>query len=122
MERVDEKTNRTNNKRVVIGLILIAMAGLLFADNFDVLPWDWRHYIFSWEMLLIVIGLISLAKNESKTTGIILISIGAFFLAVKYLNYPFGIHHLFWPVVLVVIGVLMIVRKKNQHLFSGREK
>ena len=122
MERVYEQTPRTNNKRLAIGLVLIAIAGLLFADNFDILPWNWENYIFTWQSLLIVIGIISLAKNESKTTGIILISVGAFFLAAKFLNYPFGVRHLFWPTVLAVIGILMVVRQKNQHLFSGREK
>ena len=97
MERIYEQTPGTNNKRIVIGLVLIAIAGLLFADNFDILPWNWRHYVFTWQSLLIVIGLISLAKNDSKTTGIVLISVGAFFLATKFLDYPYTIHNLFWP-------------------------
>ena len=122
MERVNEQMPKTNNKRIVIGLVLIAIAGLLFADNFDILPWNWEHYVFTWQSVLIIIGIILLAKNESKTTGIILISIGAFFLASEFLNYPFGIRHIFWPTILAVVGVLMIVRQKNKHLFSGREK
>ncbi len=122
MERFYEETPKTNNKRIVIGLVLIAIAGLLFADNFNVLPWNWEHYVFTWQMLLIVIGLISLAKNKSRTTGIVLIAVGAFFLAAKFLNYPFGVRHLFWPAFLAVVGILIIVRQKNQHLFSGREK
>lgn len=122
MERVYEESPKTNNKRIVIGLVLIAIAGLLFADNFNILPWNWEHYVFTWQMVLIVIGLISLAKNKSRTTGIILISVGAFFLAAEFFNYPFGIRHLFWPAILAVIGVLLIVRQKNQRLFSGREK
>ena len=122
MERVYEESPKTNNKRIVIGLVLIALAGLLFADNFNVLPWNWERYIFTWQMVLIVIGLISLAKNKSRTTGIVLISVGAFFLAAEFLNYPFGVRHLFWPAILAVIGVLLIVRQKNQRLFSGREK
>lgn len=122
MERVNEETTRTNNKRIVIGLVLIALAGLLFADNFDVLPWNWEHYVFTWQSILIVIGLISLARNESKTTGIILISVGAFFLAARFLYFPYEIHHLFWPTILAVFGILLIVRKNNQRLFSGRAK
>jgi membrane-bound ClpP family serine protease len=124
MERVNEneQTPKRDNKRIVIGLVLIAIAGLLFADNFDVLPWNWEHYVFTWQSILIVIGLISLAKNKSVTTGIILISIGVFFLVIEYFNYPFGVHHLFWPAILAVVGVLLIVRQKNQHLFSGKEK
>lgn len=122
MERVYEETPKRNNRRIVIGLVLVAIAGLLFADNFNVLPWNWERYIFSWQMLLIVIGLISLAKEKSQTTGIVLIVVGAIFLAAKFLNYPYGVRHLFWPAILAIIGVLIIVRHKNQHLFSGKEK
>jgi hypothetical protein len=118
----NEKMVRTNNKQVGIGLVLIALAGLLFADNFDILPWGWEHYVFTWQSLLIVIGLISLAKNESRTTGIILISVGGFFLAAKFLEFSYTIHHLLWPTLLTIVGILMIVRHKNQHLFSGKEK
>jgi hypothetical protein len=122
MELINEQTPRTNNNRIVIGLVLIAIAGLLFADNFNVLPWNWDHYIFTWQSLLILIGLISLTKNKSKTTGIVLISVGGFFLLAEFLDYPFGVRHLFWPAVLAAIGILMIIRQKNQHLFSGKEK
>jgi predicted membrane protein len=124
MEQVNETEHmpKSNNKRIVIGLVFITLAGLLFADNFDVLPWDWEHYVFTWQTLLIVIGLISLAKSESRTTGIILIVIGGFFLAAKILEFPFGVRHLFWPTILAVIGILMIVRQKSHHnIFSGRE-
>jgi predicted membrane protein len=126
MERVNENAHmpKSNNKRIVIGLVFITLAGLLFADNFDVLPWNWEHYVFTWQTLLIVIGLISLSKNESRTTGIILIIIGGFFLAARFLEFPFGIRHLFWPTVLAVIGVMMLVKRKNyhHHTFSGNQE
>lgn len=121
MERVNERIPKTNNGRIVIGLVLITLAGLIFADNFDFMPWNWEHYVFTWQTLLIVIGLISLAKNESRTTGIILIAVGGFFLAARFLDFPFGIRHLFWPTILAVIGILLLVKHKNHHHlpFSG---
>jgi predicted membrane protein len=122
MEQVNEQLPKTNNKRIVIGLVLITLAGLLFADNFNILPWNWEQYVFNWQMILIVIGLISLAKNESRTTGIILIAIGGFFLAARFLEFPFGVRHLFWPTILAAIGVLILVHRKghhNHHTFSG---
>lgn len=121
MEHINEQMPRNNNnKRIVIGLVLITLAGLLFADSFEFIDFNWRNYF--WQLLLIVIGLISLAKNESRVTGIILIFIGGFFLADKALEFDFHIRHLFWPTVLAVIGVLMIVRQKgHHHIFSGRE-
>ncbi len=122
MELIHEQTPKKDNKRVVIGIVLLVIAALIFADNFDFLPWHWEHYVFTWPSLLIFIGLIVLTRKESNTTGIVLISVGAFFLAAKIMSHSYGFHHLFWPAILAVIGVLLIVREKNQHLFSGREK
>lgn len=122
MELIHERTPKRDNKRVVIGIVLISIAALIFADNFNFLPWNWEHYIFTWPSLLIFIGLIVLTRQESKSTGIILISVGAIFLAAKILTHSYGYHHLFWPALLAVVGILLIVREKNKHLFSGREK
>ena len=124
MEQINEQVPKTNNKRIVIGLVLITLAGLLFADNFDVLPWNWERYIFNWQMILIVIGLISLAKNESRTTGFILIAVGGFFLAAKFLDFPFGVRQLFWPVILLAIGLIIIFKQKSHHhhTFSGSQE
>ncbi len=121
MERFNETTPRTNNSRIVVGLVLITLAVLLFADNFDIIPWNWHSIVFTWQMLLIVIGVISLVKHESRVTGIILIAIGVFFLVAKVYYFPFGIRHLFWPTVLAAIGVILILRRKNtdSHVFSG---
>jgi len=119
MERANEQTPKTNNKRIVIGLVLITLAGLLFADNFDILPGNWEHFVFTWQTLLIVIGLISLAKNESRTTGIILIAVGSFFLTARFLEFPYEIRHLFWPTVLAALGVMLIVKRGHHHTLSG---
>lgn len=124
MERINENDlkSRSNNKRVVIGLILIALAGIIFADNFNVLPWEWRDYIFSWQMVIIAIGLIFMAKNGSRSTGIILVTIGGFFLADKMLDYHYEFRQFLLPTILALIGVLFLLRNKKQHLVSGREK
>lgn len=124
MEQIQEQKTKTNNKRIIIGLVLITLAALLFADNFDLMPWNWENYVFTWQSLLIVIGLISLAKNESRTTGIVLIAIGAFFLFAKIYAFPYGIRHLFWPAILLTIGILLIIRRRDhgQHIFSGRQE
>jgi len=122
MENINEQKPRNNNdKRVIVGLVLITLAGLLFADSFEFIDLNWRRYF--WQLILIVIGLISLARSESRTTGIILIAIGAFFIADRAFEFDFRIRHLFWPTVLAVIGLLFIFRKKGHtnHIFSGRE-
>jgi len=122
MEHINEQSpNNNNNKRIIVGLVLITLAGFLFADSFEFIDFNWHRYF--WQLILIVIGLISLARSESRTTGIILIAIGGFFMVDRAFELDFRIRHLFWPTVLAGIGLLFIFRKKghNNHFFSGRE-
>lgn len=122
MENInDQMPKHNNNKRVIIGLVLITLAGLLFADSFEFIDFNWHRYF--WQLILIVIGLISLARSESRTTGFILIAIGAFFMADRAFEFDFQIRRLFWPTVIAAIGLLLIFRRKGQtnHIFTGRE-
>ena len=66
-------------------------------------------FIFSWPMILIIVGLILIAGKRSA--GTVLIVVGGIFLLPKI----FGIHgitfSLFFPVLLVGLGVAMIARR-----------
>lgn len=115
MERIDHEKSRTNSTRIVIGLVFLTLGGFLFADRFDIIPFNWNQYIFTWQSLLILIGLISLAKNESRATGIVLISVGGFFLAAKIFGFHYPIRHFFWPTVFVAIGLIMLLQKGGSH-------
>lgn len=122
MERIDHNTSRTNNTRLVVGLVFITLGAFLFADRFDIIPFNWNQYIFTWQSLLIGIGLISLVKNESRATGLILIAIGGFFLAAKIFGYHYPIRYFFWPTVFVAIGLIMIFQRKVNHPKFGMSK
>jgi len=112
MERIDHQRNHSpNNVRIIIGIVFLTLGALLFADRLDIIPFAWNKYIFTWQSLLIGIGLISLAKNESRTTGIVLIAIGGFFLTAKILGFHYPIRYFFWPTVFVALGLIMIFQQ-----------
>lgn len=67
------------------------------------------HFIFSWQMVLVLVGLILLAGRRSA--GIVLIVIGGIFLLPKLFIIPGLTFSLFIPVLLVGLGVALIVRK-----------
>ncbi|MCP4552892.1 MAG: cell wall-active antibiotics response protein [Bacteroidetes bacterium] len=100
-------------KKVVFGIIIVVVGLLLLASNFGELPRYLRNIIFSWQMLLIAIGLINLASRESKSVGLILIAVGSFFLLPDIFVFSFDFVELFWPILLIVVGVSMI-------MFGGR--
>lgn len=119
---MDAQPARTNNSRLIFGLILITVGLFLFADRFDLIPHDWNRYIFTWPSLLIVFGLISLGKTESRVTGLVLVGLGAFFLSAKILGYHYPIKHFFWPTVFVAIGLILIFHSKGHMPRFGLRK
>lgn len=118
-----EKQSKTDYSRLVMGLLLILLAGLLLIDNFDLHPVEWGKYIFTWQTLLIVIGLILFPNRGNRTTGTVLIAIGAFFLAAKFYELPVSISKLFWPAVILFIGLSLLFgrRKRKWHPYKTGE-
>lgn len=102
-----------NLGRAIIGIVLILIGIAFIGRTFDFFPRNIMHLIFSWELILIVIGIIFIATRENKTTGWILLAVGLFFLIPDYVHVPYSIRRLFWPSLLIVIGVLIILRSTS---------
>ncbi len=111
MERIDDKNHEAGRGVViVIGTVLVIAGLLLFGDQLNLFPFRVRYILISWQMLLIVLGLIFLSKKEGRLTGTILISIGVFFLLPKLTILPVSAGRLFWPALLVFVGLMILVR------------
>jgi predicted membrane protein len=82
-----------------------------------VLPEPLDHFIdtsvFSWQMLLIVIGVISLLSSENKTPGIVLICVGGFFMIPQLFTDFFRSFNFFWPTLFIVIGIVLLLNSKR---------
>jgi len=95
----------------------------LIADMADIVPWRMRDYIFTWQALLIFLGLIFLSNKENKGTGVILIAVGAFFLLPRFFELPHYWRSLFWPSMLILLGLVVIFGGRRHHggrkAFSG---
>lgn len=100
------RTNRT----AILGILLILVGLVAIMSNFNFIPWNIRPVVFSWEMLLIVIGLFLVVRREGSLAGWILIVVGIFFLLPDIFHFSFNYHHLFWPTLLIVVGLVMILR------------
>ncbi len=117
--------NHSENKRmkkVVFGIIVVIVGALLMASNFGYLPYHLRNIFFSWQMLLIAFGLVNLVSSESKTTGLILISVGSFFLLPDLFDFSFNFIRLFWPLLLIVVGLSLILNKSYHGCWRRQRK
>ena len=94
----------------LIGTVLVIAGLLLIGDIFNVLPFRARSIIFTWQMLLIVLGLVFMTKRDGRLAGIILLCIGGFFLLPKLTVLPVGAGRLFWPALLIFVGLMIIFK------------
>ncbi len=109
------------NRRLYIGILIALIGAFLLLDNLGLVPYE-LYFLRSWQMLLIVIGAFNLATGR-KTAAVVLFAIGGFFLIEDYGPYDFRD---FWPVILIIVGLMFILRKKgdrpnftsNEHYFD----
>jgi predicted membrane protein len=64
-------------------------------------------------MLLIAIGVITLTGSDNKTPGIVMISVGGFFLIPELFTDFFRSFNFFWPALFIVLGVVLLVNSKR---------
>ena len=67
------------------------------------------HFVFSWPMILIIIGVLLLAGKRS--VGLVFIIVGGIFILPKLFFLPGITISLALPVLLIGIGVAMVTRK-----------
>ncbi|CAM3785558.1 LiaI-LiaF-like domain-containing protein [Mucilaginibacter galii] len=102
-----------NNGKVFAGLILLAVGSLLLLRQFDF--FFFPGWIFSFPMLLIVIGVFTGIKHDfKKPTSFILILIGVVFLSGRLIPW-FDLRSFIFPIVIIALGLWLIVRRNNQH-------
>jgi hypothetical protein len=120
-------TESNKNSNSILAIILIVLGGLwllrqlgIYFDfpqlHFSHLIFPFRnffygygHFIFSWPVILIIIGLILLAGKRT-TSGTVLVVIGGLFLLPKIFIVPGLTIALIFPIILIGIGIALIVR------------
>lgn len=103
------------SRTVIFASIVIAAGVLLLLRSIGILPWEVSRVLISWQMLLIVIGLFNVFSSQHKVSGYILLGIGGFFMIDKFYDFNIGFWQVFWPLVLIGIGVAVLLNYKKRQ-------
>ena len=108
-----ESPRGSNSGKVMGGLLLIVIGLVILATklNYFFLP----YWVFSWQMLLIVIGLfVGFRHNFRRPSWLVLVIIGTVFLLNDLIT-GFNLKFYFWPILLIGIGLWVMLKPKRQY-------
>lgn len=123
---MEKESTKKDNSRVVLAFVLIAVGVLWMLRRLGIyfeipvihlkqliIPVrhifsGWGHFIFSWQVVLILVGLLLMAGRRSA--GMVLIIVGGIFLLPKIILFPPLNITFLLPAVLIAAGVVMIAR------------
>jgi predicted membrane protein len=101
------------NNRAIIGVIFVLIGLFLVMRNTGFFPDFIDHVIFSWPMLLVGIGLVMTLGASEKTSGVIIMAVGGFFLIPLIFRETFHAYNMFWPSIFIIIGIIFIFTKRR---------
>ena len=103
-----------SNKRFYFGIILIVVGVIMIFEKLNLIPESVSDLLISWQMLLVGIGVLSLIGGN-RTSGIILILVGVTFMIPELFDVPYEIRQIYWPLILVAIGVALLLRHRDRQ-------
>lgn len=113
-KNIPTKKEVNQDKRLGVGIVFLFLGALFLFNNIGIIPSLLKNYLFSWQMIMIVIGLFMLSGKKNQKTGLILIAIGVLFILPGLLGFDrIRLRHL-WPIAFVAIGIYILIRHKNQ--------
>lgn len=110
-------------KSMAFGIVVLLLGLALLLRNLGTFDetnvWE---YIFSWQMLLIAIGTVNVAGEGHRGFGWVLIAVGGFFMLDKMYDWPTTFANVFWPALIIVVGLFLIFGGKykcrNRHDYT----
>lgn len=103
----------SSHSKIVIGSILIFLGFLWLSKNFMIFPFEIHNIIFSFPAILLFIGVIILINSRNNIVGYIFIAIGGYKLLKDKFHIPLDIFNDFWPIILILIGVYILLKSKE---------
>lgn len=107
------KHNDNNESRIFWGIAFILAGVIWISEYFGYIPWRVREYLFTWQALLIGLGLLSFFIKRNKIGGIILMGIGGYFMIEEFAWLPYNIDRFFWPGLLILVGIAFLLKRDD---------
>lgn len=95
-------------KSIVFGILVVGFGICWLLRNLGMLDPEVERGVFSWQALVIAIGLINLFNGRGRFFGALLVVTGGFFLLTMYSGVAASFRDAFWPSLIIIIGLTVI--------------
>ena len=105
--------------RAILGVVLVLFGLSMLGRSLNIFSSEVEDILFSWPMLLIVLGGVFLFAGNQNVTGVILLLIGIVFLLPRFIDIPFSLREVFWPVLFIGVGLLILTKTLTRSTTQG---
>ena len=119
MDNTENRKTSRESGRVWAALALILIGSALVLER---MGFPMPYWLFTWPMILILIGLFVGFKHGFRGPGwAVMILIGSFFLIDDVIP-DFSLHRYIWPVGIIFLGILILVRPRKRNWEHWKEE
>ncbi|HKM94894.1 MAG TPA: LiaF domain-containing protein [Prolixibacteraceae bacterium] len=115
-----EKKNIINGRRFFFGFILLLIGLAMILERSGILRWEIYDFLLSWKMLLVAIGAYVFISGN-RGAGIVVMSLGAFFMLPDIFKDYHQIKRFFWPSIILILGLAVMLGDKKNKRFKNKE-
>jgi len=109
MKSCNYKQGETKKDKTFVGVILLIVGIILLGRNFHIFPAFITRIIFSWQMLIIGIGILMIVSKGKSVGGLFLIGIGSLFLWDKIVPFSHFQWQIAWPLLFIFVGAVLVL-------------
>lgn len=111
----EPRRKSTDNGRIWAGAIVLGLGIILLVNRLDFHWFYFPSWIFSWPMILLVVGLVIGGNSNFKNpASYILIIVGGFFLMNNILDWE--MRRYIWPAAIIAIGIWLLSDRNRKGL------
>jgi hypothetical protein len=103
---------KTRKGKLALGAFLILVGIVLLLHNLGIIPVNLPGYILSWKSLLVVLGIFFAIIEKDKTAGIVLATVGFYFLIPDIWDINPREAGLFWPILFMAVGLSLLLARR----------
>lgn len=112
---MSNNVRHSESGRIVAGIILVGVGGILLLRE---MGFFFPRWIFSWPMILILVGIYTGVKNNFRNNSwIFLLAIGGIFLLNQIIP-SLRLQPYFWPILIMSAGLLFILRPRSYKVME----